>query len=273
MKHILNYNESNSDYILKEQLGQTEPVDNDDIDRILDIFQMYMSDYKFTQIDLDDVIAVDDYIEKEYLNTNNSLIYGFECDRYSNRLIKILIKYKSDGKLLINKMMKLKHRLSKFGYVSTGYPLKLGKYKSYNLSVFKPKSKTHNESRVPNPKAFKFKVEEANLFEDLLLEYVDKYNMKKMPMNDDESYFFDASLPHIQYLVQRLGNIGIDIESANIPLDEVFEDIKNNFVRRVEKWGYHVFHCKYERPVSIINPNTFESQTKYSISITIMQND
>lgn len=131
--------------------------------------------------------------------------------------------------------------------------------------------KSLTESRVPNPNAFNFTVDERDLFEDLLLEYIDKYDMKEMPKDEEGYHFFDDNLPNIQYLVQRLANIGIDIESINIPLNEVFDDIKKHFVPRVERYGYHVYYCELNRE-TLYNFVT-EPSVKYSISITIMQKD
>lgn len=95
-----------------------------------------------------------------------------------------------------------------------------------------------------------FSKEESELFEDLLQEFIDKYNMIEMPKDDDGYHYFDEYSDRIQYLVQRLRNIGIDIESDNnISLDEIYLDIKNNFVSRVKKFGYDVIYCKLDRGV------------------------
>jgi len=110
-----------------------------------------------------------------------------------------------------------------------------------------------------------FTEDERELFDDLLTEYIDKYNMMEMPKDigsDGEEYhWFDSTAGRIQYLVQRLRNIGIDIESnRNISLDNIYDDIKQNFIPRVERYGYHIFHCDKE-----------VFHTRNAISITIMK--
>lgn len=109
-----------------------------------------------------------------------------------------------------------------------------------------------------------FSEDEKNLFEDLLTKYIDKYQMVEMPNDSvNNQHYFDSSLPRIQYLVQRLRNIGIDIESNfNISLNSVFRDLKLNFIPRVQKFGYHVYHCELK-----------EYFPKNTISITIMQSN
>lgn len=113
-----------------------------------------------------------------------------------------------------------------------------------------------------------FSKEESELFEDLLQEFIDKYNMIEMPKDEEEYHYFDEYSDHIQYLVQRLRNIGIDIESnVDIPLDEVYLDIKNNFVNRVKKFGYDVIYCKLDRE------RDCRGVSKNTITITISKSD
>jgi len=109
-----------------------------------------------------------------------------------------------------------------------------------------------------------FSEDEKDLFDDLLTEYIDKYQMIEMPKDIHNGYHhFDSSIERIQYLVQRLRNIGIDIESNfNISLNSVFRDLKLNFIPRVQKFGYHVYHCELK-----------EYFPKNTISITIMQSN
>ncbi len=106
-----------------------------------------------------------------------------------------------------------------------------------------------------------FTEDERDLFDDLLTEYIDKYNMVEMSTDEDGCYFYDEDLPRIQYCVERLRNIGIDIESSlELSLRDIFLDLKANFLPRVERYGYYVYHCEEE----------LYSQ-KNKITITIMQ--
>lgn len=106
-----------------------------------------------------------------------------------------------------------------------------------------------------------FTQEERNLIDDLLLEIANKYNMIEMPKSED-GHFFDTEIGKTQYLVQRLKNIGIDIESTVSSLEVEFLDIKQNFITRLEKYGYHIYHCELER-----------YNNRNCISITVMKKD
>ena len=107
-----------------------------------------------------------------------------------------------------------------------------------------------------------FSESEAELFDDLLTEYIDKYQIKLMPCDLDGYYYFDDGVSDIQYLIQRLRNISINIESiSSVPLDILYKDIKNNFVQRIEKYGYRIYHCSLSK-----------SPIRNEISITISKN-
>lgn len=118
-----------------------------------------------------------------------------------------------------------------------------------------------NETRGRTINPSLFTVDERDLFDDLLTEYIDKYNMVEMKIDDEGCYYYDEDLPRIQYCVQRLRNIGIDIESPlEIPIRDIFIDLKDNFLPRVERYGYNVYHCSEDH-----------SSAKNEINITIMQ--
>ena len=130
--------------------------------------------------------------------------------------------------------------------------------------------------RVRNERAFKFTPDERDLIEDLLLEYADKYDMKIMPLdniqyNDDQGERrFDFGLPNIQYLVQRLANISIDIVSIT-PLCDVYKDIKDNFIKRLKRYGYHIHYCSLSQKNKIYDPVTFTQVSVDRIEIVITQ--
>jgi hypothetical protein len=108
-----------------------------------------------------------------------------------------------------------------------------------------------------------FSKDERDNFDDLLLEYVDKYHMIEMPKDEQGYHHFDSDLKETQYLVQRLANIVINIESKVSDLQEEFLDIKNNFIPRVENFGpYRVWYCQLER-----------NDDKSCIDITIMKKE
>ena len=107
-----------------------------------------------------------------------------------------------------------------------------------------------------------FTKDERDLIEDVLLLYVDKYNMVDMP-SDEDGIYFDEDLDRIQFCVQRLRNIGIDIESPlDISLSEIYRDISDTFVKRMNKLGFKVFSCVLK-----------EYDDRNTISITIMKPD
>jgi len=107
-----------------------------------------------------------------------------------------------------------------------------------------------------------FTKDERDLIEDVLLLYVDKYNMVDMP-SDEDGIYFDEDLDRIQFCVQRLRNIGIDIESPlSISLSEIYRDMSDSFVKRIERLGFKVFWCGLK-----------EYDDRNTISITIMKPD
>ena len=83
-----------------------------------------------------------------------------------------------------------------------------------------------------------------------------------MPLDSESMHYFDYNLSKIQFLIQRLANIGIDIEclTSVSTLDEIYNDIKERLLPRIEKYGFYIFHCEKER-----------DGLKNCISITIMK--
>jgi len=88
------------------------------------------------------------------------------------------------------------------------------------------------------------------LMEDLLLEYIDKYNLINI---DDVN---QKNENDIYYEVNCARNLFIDITGSweNIDLiKEIWDDIKKNLIERTKKLGYNVHHAGIDGPsISIV---------------------
>lgn len=129
---------------------------SNDIEIITDVFDMYMLDKykaKFTEVDsTTKLVSIPD-------DPNFEMNYGYLYNSHQ-KIFDFVINYKmKDKQSFISDITKIKHRLSKFGYVSFGHAehikrlMVIGNIKSsriYYLSVFKPTFP--NKSMFPKPK-------------------------------------------------------------------------------------------------------------------------
>ncbi len=94
-----------------------------------------------------------------------------------------------------------------------------------------------------------FTDDEVMDIENMFLEYADKYKMSNLKFehdeDDDADYtYYDKDGTEFQYNVARYRNVAIDIyyTGEKIKSMEIMNDIRDNFIPRLKKFGYDIIH-------------------------------
>jgi hypothetical protein len=125
-----------------------------------------------------------------------------------------------------------------------------------------------------------FTPDEVIDIENMLLEYVDKWEMKEVAYEYDEddnaNYpIFNVNGADFQYHIGRYRNVAIDICYREInkgKAEEIKKDLENNFIPRLKRFGYDIIHFDEDSGDWKDNGDTFIDD-KMEISIVITKRD
>ena len=193
-----------------------------DTDRIDDVLSMYLVDYDSKLVGFDQL-----YTGIPGDGSKHDIYYSNRYDHHSN-VYKILIKrnYKSvNGTTFISDIAKIKDRLSKFGYVSTGQSTtnKWTRVVTYILHIFKPLFPTKSMFRTHTKVNESFKSDD---YLDYLMSQVDETKIVSKQVEDNFIYIkYDVRLSEVRLIKQYLG--GMRFKDVEIVLKYVYDHIQD----------------------------------------------